>query len=74
MTRQEFIAAVPNTIEHRHGDGKLEIVADTEYEKGACYRHIDKTPSCGNFGRTWDEGYRKIISYLNCHGYLSSLN
>ncbi len=75
MTRKEFVEAMPFAIDHKGREpGKLEIVVDEDFDKGACYRHSDNTASCCSYGTTWDVVYKKMIGYLNFYGYLTSLN
>lgn len=65
MTKVEFLSKVPDIINHSaHGYGVLEILSDTQGEKGICYRHKDKVASGGNYASTWEELYIKVIKYL----------
>lgn len=71
MTKTEFMSKLPDTIEHKTwGYGELEIIVDNKDQKGACYRHKDKTSSCGNYGLTWLEVYEKLNKHLISEGYI----
>ena len=65
MTKKQFIASIPATIEHPLlGHGELALVADTYLKKAACYRHIKHGSSYWSFGSSWDEVYKMMNSYL----------
>ena len=71
MTKEEFLSHVPEVIEQRsRGIARIEISADTTNKKEVCYRHLDRTESCGTNGRTWDEVYSRLTFYLKGHGYI----
>jgi hypothetical protein len=66
MTKDQFLSFVPDSFVHSsRGFGKLQIVADTFLKKAALYRHHDQSTSCWSFGKTWDEVYELMTSYLN---------
>ena len=65
MTRQEFIASLPETLQHpTWGLGRLEIVADTVLRKFALYRHNDDSTSYWSFGNSWQETYEMMQVYF----------
>jgi hypothetical protein len=70
MTKRDFTAKVPDIIHHKTwGYAELEIIVDKEGQKGVCYRHKDKTTSCGTYGITWKEVYTKLNKHLISEGY-----
>jgi hypothetical protein len=65
MTKKQFIACLPATIEHPLlGPGELSIVADTYLKKAACYRHLKHGSSYWSFGSSWEEVYSMMNFYL----------
>ena len=71
MTKEEFLSNVPQIIVQRpRGVARIEISADTTTKKAVCYRHPDKSQSCGTIGKTWDEVYSKLTFYLKGHGHI----
>jgi hypothetical protein len=66
MTKKQFIASVPATIEHTLlGHGELAIVADTLCRKAAFYRHTNHGSSYWSSGKDWEEVYKMMSTYLN---------
>ncbi len=71
MTKSDFFQSVPPSIEHKEwGYAKLEIVSNNKDSKGVCYRHGDKTASCGTYGPTWFDVYIKLSEHLRKEGYM----
>jgi len=69
MTKQEVWIALPDTIEHpASGYGVLELISDTNKNKGLCYRHRNKTTSYGSYGQTWSEVFVKMKKNLEEDG------
>lgn len=70
MTKAEFLKNVPDIIEHKEwGCGELEIITDSTFRKGVCYRHQDKNASFGTFGSNWLEVYEQLTSALSKQGF-----
>ncbi len=73
MTKKDFLYKIPDIIDHKTcGYGELEIVVDSKEQKGVCYRHRDKTASCGTYGTTWLEVYEKLDKHLISEGYIKA--
>jgi hypothetical protein len=73
MEKREFLLKVPDIIEHStRGYGELEVVVDNVNLKCVCYRHRDKTASCGTYAPSWKELYNKLSGYLIKEGYMSN--
>jgi len=70
MTKRDFLSKIPDIINHKTwGYGELEIIVDNKEQKGICYRHKDKTASCGTYGATWNEVFDSLSKYLSEEGY-----
>lgn len=70
MTKGDFLSKIPDIINHKAwGYGELEIIVDNKEQKGICYRHKDKTASCGTYGATWNEVFDSLSKYLSEEGY-----
>ena len=72
MTKTEFLNSIPASINHKDwGYAELEIVVDNKTDKGVCYRHPDRTASCGKYAATWEELYMKLRKHLVKEGYMT---
>ena len=70
MTKSDFLSKIPDIINHKTwGYGELEIIVDNKEQKGVCYRHRDKTASCGTYGASWNEVFESLSKYLSEEGY-----
>jgi hypothetical protein len=71
MTKSEFINQVPAIIQHHwYGPGELEIIIDSDDQKGVCYRHKEKVSSFASFAKNWDALYLKFAEILFQNGYM----
>ena len=70
MTREQFISKIPRYISAPPGTGysTVDIIMDTKFRKGACYRDEHAVASCYVFGDWWDEVYEKLILLLEERG------
>lgn len=66
MGKSEFLKSVPNMLKpySRQEEAYLEIVVDTDEQKGICYRSDNKAASYGTYGKTWAEVYQKLQKVL----------
>lgn len=72
MSKLDFSKRIPSLINHKvWGEGELEIIADYDHYKCACYKHKGNFETCKTMADNWEELYEALSLYLKREGYIN---